>query len=116
MQEGKTNTHTITMKNAILILIIAAGGLTSFDATATVATTQLQENITVSENNAGPRRPGGTGLRRMRNKMFTVNVGHYNKKIMVKYDREMKALALAAKSGKEKRADRKAKRVMMRIA
>jgi signal transduction histidine kinase len=58
------------------------------------------------------------GMRRMRSKIFTINVGHFNKKIRVKYDKEMKALALAAskKSGKEKRADMKAKRQALRSA
>jgi hypothetical protein len=106
------------MKHALLILTIATGSLLGFNAKGNTATseTATQDN-TIIENTPGPRKPGSNmGMRRMRSKIFTVNVGHFNKKIMAKYDREQKALALAAKSGKEKRADRKAKRMALRTA
>ena len=97
--------------------MIAAGSLLGFNAKGNTETGETAtSNNAAIENTPGPRKPGSNmGMRRMRSKIFTINVGHFNKKIRVKYDKEMKALALAAskKSGKEKRADRKSKRLAL---
>ena len=92
------------------MLMIAAGGLISFSAMGNTNTT------TQTVNTPNPRKPGtDKSMRRMRSSLFTVNVLHFNKKIREKHDREVKALAMASnkKSGKEKRADRKSKRLAL---
>ncbi|UPT67882.1 MAG: hypothetical protein M0D57_04255 [Sphingobacteriales bacterium JAD_PAG50586_3] len=103
------------MKNVILIIIISLGSLASFNAAGNkISTTTTATPNTTTETVETPRRPGNGNMRRSRSNIFSINVGRYNGKIKTKYEKEMKALANNAKSGKEKRADRKAKRISIR--
>ena len=75
--------------------------------TATAAIATASANIT--NLTPKPRKPGtDKSMRRMRSKVFTVNVLSFNKKIQVKHDRHLKALALAAKkqAGKGKKGNK----------
>jgi hypothetical protein len=102
------------MKTALLILLVAAGGLTNLKAVG--GNTALANNKAATINTDGPRKPGNNKRpNRIRSGIFTVNLLHFKKKIREKHDKEMKALAMASnkKSVKEKRADRKSKRLAL---
>jgi hypothetical protein len=83
------------MKNSILILIIALTGLISAKAEAGAT---INKATALSINTPDPRKTGtDKSMRRMRSKVFTVNVLSFNKKIRVKHDKQQKALADAAR-------------------
>lgn len=83
------------MKNAILILIIALSGLTSINANAATA---VNQTTSLTANTPNPRKTGtDKSMRRMRSKVFTVNVLSFNKRIRVKHDKQQKAIADAAR-------------------
>lgn len=104
------------MKNAVLVLMIGFGSLLSFNVAGNIVSTETSTTKNNSEIVETPRRPGNSKMRRPRHKIFTVNVGHYNRKIKSKYDKEMKALAFDAKTGKERRAEKKVKRDILRAS
>lgn len=104
------------MKNVILILMIGFGSLLSFNVAGNSVSTETSTTQNNSEIVETPRRPGNGKMRRPRYKIFNINVGHYNRKIKSKYDKEMKAYAENAKSNKEKRAEKKVKRDILRAS
>jgi hypothetical protein len=83
------------MKNSILVLIIALSGLTSINATAGII---INKATALSINTPDPRKTGtDKSMRRMRSKVFTVNVLSFNKRIRTKHDKQQKAIADAAR-------------------
>jgi hypothetical protein len=101
-------------KTALLILLVATGSLTSLKVAG--SNTPLTNNTISTINTDGPRKPGNNKKpNRIRSGVFTVNVLHFNQKIREKHDKELKALAMASnkKSAKERRADRKSKRLAL---
>lgn len=109
------------MKKLFILIVAVVGGLFSAKANSG----SLYKDIFAGESavlnaeevyQAQPQpKPKNKGMRRMRNKLFTVNLFKYNKKIREKRDRELKALAKTnKKSARAHKANKKTKHILLR--
>lgn len=76
----------------------------------------LSEQKTAIAYKSQPRKPGGgnRAFRRMHNKIFTVNVFKYNKKIRVNRDKQLKASKRNNKSTRAHKNSKKSKHILLR--
>lgn len=74
------------------------------------------ENNTAIAYKSQPRKPGGgnRAFRRLHNKIFTVNVFKYNKKIRVNRDKQLKASKHNNKSARAHKNSKNSKHILLR--
>lgn len=110
------------MKKLFILIVAVVGGLFSAKANSgsqykdifagESAALNAEE---VYQSQPQPKPGKNKGMRRMRNKLFTVNLFKYNKKIREKRDRELKALAKTnKKSARAHKANKKSKHILLR--
>jgi len=112
------------MKKEFIIAWVVLGCLLAGNSSGNVSDNFLLSKEAISIANGSeaeqlgqpqPKPPRNKGLRRMRNKIFTVNVFSYNKKIREKRDKDLKRLSKTGKkSSKAHKANKKTKHILLR--
>jgi hypothetical protein len=100
-------------------LVVNAAKINSVVSETTVTETYLSSENTQTPSHLSisqPRKPGGgnKAFRRLHNKIFTVSVFKYNKKIRVNRDKQLKASKHNNKSARAHKNSKNSKHILLR--